>query len=296
MSQNFIIFVPKISLILNFNGMNKKYNDLQIIDLHKKGLSDKEIAKIIGCTSNQMAKKRKRLGLLPNNKKLSYKLTNEELAIVIGTLLGDSCIKYVHKNCTAPNLQFSHCKQQKEYFLYKKDKLINLMSSFGCYYKKDFFNSNQYKEVYQYTGRNLNCLISIRNIFYPKGIKIIPIDYLKKHLTEESLYYWFMDDGCLDIKHNSYKIATECFDLKNLKDFINLLKDKFNLEFTIRSDGELYLRHKCNQYFTDILNKYNHCKTMNYKILSSRHKTPLNGETPEMDNPVLNLQETEENA
>ena len=105
-----------------------------------------------------------------------------------------------------------------------------------------------------------------------------------------------MDDGCLDINHNSYKIATECFDKNNLKDFVSLLREKFNLEFTIRSDGELYLRHKCNSKFTDILNKYNCCETMKYKILSGRHKTPLNGETPEMDNPVLNLQKTEENA
>ena len=117
--------------------MNKKYDNTQIINLHSQGLSDREIAEIIGCTPNQMAKKRKRLGLLPNNKKESYKLTNEELAIVIGTLLGDACIKYVHGGCTAPNLQFSHCIQQKEYFLYKKDKLINLMSSFGSKFLKE---------------------------------------------------------------------------------------------------------------------------------------------------------------
>lgn len=169
--------------------MNKKYDDTQIINLHSQGLSDREIAEIIGCTPNQMAKKRKRLGLLPNNKKESYKLTNEELAIVIGTLLGDACIKYVHGGCTAPNLQFSHCIQQKEYFLYKKDKLVNLMSSFGSYIKKDYFHPGRYREIYQYTGRNLDCLIPIRNMFYLNNIKILPIDYLKEHLTEESLYY-----------------------------------------------------------------------------------------------------------
>ena len=44
-----------------------------------------------------------------------------------------------------------------------------------------------------------------------------------------------------------------------------------------------------------ILTSVNECKSMNYKC-GSRRKTPLNGETPEMDNPVLNPQEIEENA
>ena len=35
---------------------------------------------------------------------------------------------------------------------------------------------------------------------------------------------------------------------------------------------------------------------MLYKIGVCYHKTPLNRETPEMDNPVLNPQETVENA
>ena len=35
---------------------------------------------------------------------------------------------------------------------------------------------------------------------------------------------------------------------------------------------------------------------MLYKIGVCRLKTPLNRETPEVDNPVLNLQEIEENA
>lgn len=45
-----------------------------------------------------------------------------------------------------------------------------------------------------------------------------------------------------------------------------------------------------------ILKKYNECLSMNYKYGDSCLKTPLNGETPEMDDPVLNPQETEENA
>lgn len=46
----------------------------------------------------------------------------------------------------------------------------------------------------------------------------------------------------------------------------------------------------------DILSRNNECDSMKYKYGDSHHKTPLNRETPGMDNPVLNPQEIEENA
>lgn len=272
--------------------MNKRYNNDEIIALHSQGLSDAEIAKKIGCTPNQMAKKRKSLGLEPNCMRDTYQLSERELAIVIGTLLGDACIRYVHSKCKYPMLNFSHCVQQEEYFLYKKDQLINLMASFNKYYHTD-----KERDSWQFNGKNMACLKELREIFYPNNIKILPLDYLKLHFTEESIYYWYMDDGCYDKHTNSFTIATDCFDREQLQNFIDWLNEKFNLDFSIKKDGELYLKHKSNETFYNIISKYNKCESMQYKyILCSSRKTPLNGETPEMDNPVLNLQETEENA
>lgn len=80
-----------------------------------------------------------------------------------------------------------------------------------------------------------------------------------------------------------------------LKEFVYLLHSKFGLDFTIKSDNCLYLKHSSNEQMYEILTSVNECKSMDYKC-GSRRKTPLNGETPEKDNPVLNPQETEENA
>ena len=67
--------------------MNKKYNDFEIIELHSKGLTDKEIAEILGVNPNNLARKRNRLGLKPNkNIRETYILTKEELEIICGTL------------------------------------------------------------------------------------------------------------------------------------------------------------------------------------------------------------------
>lgn len=246
--------------------MNIKYDNNQILELHSQGLTDREIADIVGCTPNQMAKKRKRMGLTANNPITDYELTDKELAIIIGTLLGDSCIRYVHDKCNFPMLNFCHCVAQKEYFLYKKDQLINLMTSYNVYTKKSFWHKDETYELYQFNGKNMKCLLPIREAFYQNNVKIIPIDFIKKYFTEESVYYWFMDDGCYDKTSKSYTIATDCFTNNDLQKFIEFLAEKFDLHFSIKKDGELYLKHKSNYKFKEILLKYNKCDTMQYKI------------------------------
>ena len=46
-----------------------KYNNEQIFELHAQGLTDAEMAKIIGVGKNAMANKRSKLGLKPNKGK-----------------------------------------------------------------------------------------------------------------------------------------------------------------------------------------------------------------------------------
>lgn len=69
---------------------------------------------------------------------------------------------------------------------------------------------------------------------------------------------------------------------------------KYNIYTAIHSDNRLYIKSKSAQLFENLITPYiqDCCK---YK-LHSRCKTPLNGETPKMDNPVLNPLEIKENA
>jgi hypothetical protein len=268
--------------------MNRKYNDSQIIELHSTGLTDREIAEILGVTPNNLATKRRHLGLTPNkNKRETYKLTTEELEILIGTLLGDSTIRYVHNQCKYPNLTFSHGLNQKEYFNWLSNKLSNLKSSTGRYNPKYVRTNGEIAERLVFTGSNMKCLKNIYNTFYPNGKKIIPINFIKNIFSKVSLYCLFMDDGSYDISTNSFIINTQCFSKEDLEEFVKLLYNKFRLEFTIKTDRCLYLRHSSNYILEEILSETNECKTMDYKC-GSRRKTPLNRETPEMDNPVLN--------
>lgn len=255
------------------------------------------MAKIIGTTPNRMASKRGKLGLKPNKgKRDTYKLTEEEISVLCGTLLGDSTIRYVHNQCKYPNLTFSHTVKQKQYFMWKTNKLTNLMSSSNMY-KTNYVNTNGevvYKLVY--TGSNMACLVDIRTIFYDgNGVKHIPIDYLIQHFNDVSLYCLFMDDGSYDISSNSYIINTQCFSEEELKQFVVLLYNKFNLEFSIKTDHCLYLKHVSNSLFQKLLERINECPDMIYKLGKSSENSVKQGNSQE-DNPVLNPQEIEEDA
>lgn len=276
--------------------MNRKYNDSQIIELHSQGLTDREIAEIIGVKPNTFAVKRKKLGLNPNkSKRETYKLNREEIEVLIGTLLGDATIRYVYNGCKYPNLTFSHSTTQEEYFNWLSNKLTNLKSSSGKYNSNYIRKNGERAERLVFTGANMLCLKELQEIFYENGRKVIPVNYISSRFTELSLYCLFMDDGSYDKRTDSYIINTQCFSKDNLEEFTELLYDKFGLEFNIKSDHCLYLKHSSNSIMSKILSKVNECDSMKYKC-GSCLKTPLNGETPEKDNPVLNPQETEENA
>ena len=244
--------------------MRIKYDEQEILRLHELGLTDKEISEELGYEKNPFAKKRAKMGLSPNKPRETIELTQEEKEIICGTLLGDSTVRYVHNKCKYPNLTFSHSIQQKEYFLYKTNKLKRLCSSYAEYnHKEGALSKNE--TFLQFTGKNMKCLVEVRDTFYKNGIKIIPIEYLKQNFSELSIYYLVMDDGSYDITTNSYILNTQCFSKENLKEFVDFLNSKFNLDFTIKSDNSLYLRHTSNESMSKILVKYNKCLDMNYK-------------------------------
>lgn len=247
-----------------------KYNDEQIINLHSKGLTDREIAEKIGAKINAFATKRRKLGLKPNKSKRElHELSSLETEILVGTLLGDSCVRYVYKGCKYPNLTFCHCPEQEEYFKWKADKLVNLKSSSNLYNNNYIKKNGLTNKRLIFTGSNMPCLEHIRKVFYPNGIKIIPIKFLKNTFTELSLYCLFMDDGSYDKNGNSYIINTQCFSKENLQEFVILLKEKFNLDFSIKSDNSLYLKHSSNKIMQNLLIRNNECESMSYKCGAS---------------------------
>jgi len=50
---------------------------------------------------------------LTKKERLKIKMVKRDKEIIVGTLLGDSCLRYVHSGCTSPQLTFSHAEKKQ---------------------------------------------------------------------------------------------------------------------------------------------------------------------------------------
>lgn len=239
--------------------------------MYSLGYNDKKIAKHLNTPLSTITYARKEI-LKLNPVLDTISLTKNQEEILIGTLLGDSYIGYVYKGCKYPHLTFNHCKKQEFYAYTKFNKLKPIMSSIG---EKRYTTIAVIKNkvcniqpVIYARGHNCKYLVKFREVFYPKGIKIIPIDFIKDKFTAQSLAYLFMDDGCKNQK--SYNLNLQCFSKENLYQFTEFLKEKFNLEFIVKKDKTLYLRYKSIQVFEKLIFPYI-TSDMMYKLNSSHH-------------------------
>lgn len=252
--------------------MTKRVLNRELIrELHSKGLNDNEIARELNASVNGIRYIRKDVMKLPHNVK-SYTITPEMDSVIVGTLVGDAWVGYVHKDCKYPKYECSHTEKQKDYLLTIHEKLKPIMTPTIVEYPEKEKTIGGKKSIcskyYSIGSRNCECLIPYREAFYPMGKKIIPIDFIKNRFTDMSLAYWFMDDGGKDKSSNSYILNTQGYTIENIQEFTEFLKEKFGLLFSIKKDKSLYLKHCCNKTFTDLISDYI-THDLQYKLLSS---------------------------
>lgn len=220
------------------------------INLYDQGLTDLEIANKISMNFSYISKYRRKIMRLPLLKD-TIKLTKVQEEILVGTLLGDSTIRFVHKKMKNSNLTFAHSPKFRQYFFLKYNNFSNIMSSWGEYNcKSKFVEGNKLVA----TGKALKCMNKYRNLFYSNNTKIIPIEYLRNNFTSLSLAYLFMDDG--NKNSGTINLNMQSFTINELKEFVDFLKNKFNIEFTIKKDKTLYLRYKSRLIFNNLVKDY----------------------------------------
>lgn len=251
--------------------MKKKYSKELILNLRSENKTNKEIAEIVGSSRTCIERTLTESGISYYNPLTEIELSQTQKEVLYGTLIGDSCVRYVQEYCNYPMLSFSHTGKQKEYF-FKKYKIFENILSKKPQIRKVItnFTSKEGTEVCSAVGRNMKCLIPVREMFYVDNKKILPMcNEFKDNFTEQSFYYLFMDDGCKD--REGYILSTYCFDKENQEEFCKFLDNKFNIQCNIKKDLSLYIRRNSTDIVTDILNKYNDIESMNYKIQKSPH-------------------------
>ena len=163
-------------------------------------------------------------------------LTDRQLQIIRGTVLGDGCIQILKNRTTGKEtgmgrLRIRHSpKRQTDYIKWKRTELDNLCSSdiktidnAGYGSKTSSFNTLSHPKIYE-IGKSI----------YSENGKTITRDYLDK-IDDLGLAVWFMDDG------NKASISTHCFSIEEHHIMVKWFKEKWNLDYFIDYDKRVVL-------------------------------------------------------
>lgn len=185
------------------------------------------------------------------------------ISLIVGSTLGDTHLEKRNKGLGS-RVIFEQSNKNVEYLMW----FHQYLSSRGYCSKKKPLLKKRIREggqvlyhyrINSYTFTSLNW---IRDIFYKEneGItkKVIPAE-IKEYLTPFALAIWFMDDGSKLGK--GAKIATNGYELSELKSIIIVLKDKYNLEATyhkgaINKGHTIYIPSKSMKLFSSIVKPY----------------------------------------
>jgi len=279
----------KLKLASNFEPLSKnpefREKFISLVDTER---SIEKVANLLGIeksTANGIAR---RLKLKSNFQKLVEKnkeirkdippyikpstiikeLTSEEEEILIGTLLGDACL-FLPANPSfedAPEGSIRHSLKQKEYCLWKYNKLIRLC---GVNYEYELLSKQTgkiYKGICMLIRRH-HILKPIYDMFYcGKNNKKRITEEIMNKLTPLGLAVWFMDDGSKSGK--SYKLCTNGFTEEDVRKAIVVLKNRFNLNCTINFDKKkplIYIRMNSRDTFNNLVEQYIHPE-IRYKL------------------------------
>ena len=189
--------------------------------------------------------------ILCARRNLKLKLSERQVEILIGAILGDG---YIYPS---GKVQLEHSVKSKDYLKWKFQELRNLAyEKLGSVTRIDKRNGKKYTSnrfwLRQY-------FVAWRKYFYRRRKKIFPHN-LK--LTPLSLAVWYMDDGCYSDKRCT--LSTENFSIYSLKRIKKQLKC-LGLDAYIRSNGKIGISAKSHEKFFALIKPYIH-KSMRYKL------------------------------
>ena len=172
----------------------------------KQPRRDYEIKKIVEMKSIKPDLSKKRL----KNISLSYQC----IQIILGGLLGDSSLK-LQKGYKNARLQIRHSITQKEYLLWKADKLKEIANASTCIQiqKADGFSKN---EKIAFMSKALPELSEIHKVVCKNNLLRIERHWLN-HFDELALLVWWLDDGSIIANGKKGVFCSDAFDYPSHK-------------------------------------------------------------------------------
>ncbi|RKQ34247.1 endonuclease [Oceanobacillus halophilus] len=193
-------------------------------------------------------------------------------AKVIGKLLGDGCITM--QEGRKPRFQFTHVSRDYSWSNYCYLQLLEFLPLSPPKYKKNIDHRLQqgYSLSYYVQSRTADMITYLRLKWYPVNKKKIPFDLISKYFDEQSLAWWYMDDGHLKLEGNKPRkiiLSTESFNKSENSWLIDFLKEKYNLHFYLDKQNRIILYDQFQiYYFLHLVTPYLH-GSMHRKFLKS---------------------------
>lgn len=266
----------------------RKFDTEKFMEFYQQNLSYAEIARRLEVSDSAIQEYASSIGLKANEKNPDLEMTEEEFQVFLGTMYGDGHLTIPNDSRNARG-HFAHSLAQQNYCLWKYEKLKRFCSNprFEQEYDKRTDKTYYSVRVILYAYR---CFTRLYDSLYKNKIKYIEETLLNK-LEPLGIAVWFMDDGYF--AGTSYHISTNCFTVEDISKIIKMFKTKFDIEFTMFSSHIIRVRQKDTQKFKQLVKPYIHSDCW-YKLGPTENSVKQGNS--QVDNPVLNLQEIEENA
>lgn len=160
-------------------------------------------------------------------------LTDEQAALLAGTLLGDSFISKPYSSGKS-QLMMTHCAAQREWIQIKAQYLSGLDVK---------IKYDEERNMYDAHSDCTPVLGEWRDLWYPNGKKIVNRELVEKYFGPRLLAAWFFDDGRKIPRHNDWgyapiEMATAGFTDEDADWLANLLvRNGIPARRTRRGDG-----------------------------------------------------------
>lgn len=190
--------------------------------------------------------------------------------LICGKLLGDGCL--TKQEGRKPRFQFSHTIKDKEWAVHCYEELCSFLPLSPPKYRKivDKRMKDGFTECYMVQSRTSEELCRLYKLWYPNFIKKLPIPYIEEHFNENSLAWWYQDDGHYKQENGIPRkiiLSTDSFSSSENQFLVGFLKKKYGLLFLIDAQNRLLLYDQFQIiYFLKIVEPYIH-RAMARKML-----------------------------
>ncbi len=232
-----------IGFLSNFCQGKIKLTKDKFIEEYEKGKSLDEMEKEYKIPSGNIRYLRQLYGIkrkganFIKRKKTETRLTQRQIEILYGTMMGDSKRQHTKLNSIAG---FKHSTKQKEYLFWKFNEFKSVCKEKNLKHYSQY--DKRYDKIYEgwtfYTKANTDVETCIKE-FYKSGVKEVSIKILE-YLTPLSIAVLYMDDGTTDFFHRfiikddykytpRFKFCTDSFSIESCNNIVKWFKSKYNI-------------------------------------------------------------------